>query len=145
MTLDRIFAAARARSLVPLPFVGNVGSRASARWLSSGTVKQGSALGDFTGAGLPRQADLLVVVGVISHKAAPTLQRFYARMADPSYVLWVRAHDGAAPPAGYCSAADVAELVPVDVVIEGDPPTAESVEAGLALLRERVRTRRGEP
>lgn len=142
MSLERIFALARSRSLVPLPFVGAVGSRASAKWLSAGAV---SSLGDFVGAG-PRQADLLVVIGEISHKAAPTLQRLHARMADPSYVLWVRAHDGGRARAlGYATAADVAKLLPVDVVIEGDPPSADGIEEGLELLRERVRTRRGKP
>lgn len=142
MSLEGIFAFARARSLVPLPFVGAVGSRASARWLQAGATH---ALGDFVGAGLPRQADLLIVVGEVSHKAAPTLQRLYARMADPSYVLWVKAHDEASPGAGYTVVPSVTEIVPVDVVIEGDPPTAEAVEAGVRLLRERVRTRRGQP
>jgi NADH:ubiquinone oxidoreductase subunit B-like Fe-S oxidoreductase len=142
MSLERVFALARARSLVPLPFVGTVGSRASARWLQAGATH---ALGDFIGAGLPRQADLLVVVGEVSHKAAPTLQRLYARMADPSYVLWVKAHDDRARGAGYTTVPSVTDLVPVDVVIEGDPPTADGVDAGLALLRERVRTRRGQP
>lgn len=139
MSLERIFSAARARSLVPLPFVGALGSRASARWLASGTV---NALGDFVGAGLPRQADLLLVVGDVSHKAAPTLQRLHARMADPSYVLWLRASDGRARCAAYATAPDVADLLPVDVIIEGDPPTADAIEAGLELLRERVRERR---
>lgn len=139
MSFERIFSAARARSLVPLPFVGAVGSRASARWLSSGTV---NALGDFVGAGLPRQADLLVVVGAVSHKAAPTLQRLHARMADPSYVLWVRASDGRSRGAGYACAPNVSDLVPVDVIIEGDPPLPAAVEEGLVLLRQRVRERR---
>lgn len=142
MILERLFARARARSLVPLPFIGTVGSRAAARWLDSGAVH---ALGDFSGAGLPRQADLLVVVGDVSHKAAPTLQRLYARMADPSYVLWVTAHDGEARGAGYATVPSVTEIVPVDVVIEGSPPTAEAIDEGLTRLRERVRLRRGQP
>lgn len=142
MSLEPLFAYARSRSLVPLPFVGSVGSRASARWLESGAAH---ALGDFVGAGLPRQADLLVVVGEVSHKAAPTLQRLYARMADPSYVLWVTTHDDGPRGAGYATSPSVTALVPVDVVIEGDPPSDEAIAEGVARLRQRVRERGRQP
>lgn len=142
MSLEPIFAFARSRSLVPLPFIGAVGSRASARWLAGGAVH---AFGDLVGAGLPRQADLLVVVGEVSHKAAPTLQRLYARMADPSYVLWVTVRDIGVRTAGYAIAPSVTELLPVDVVIEGDPPTAAAIDEGMARLRERVRERGAPP
>lgn len=140
MSLPRVFSFARARSLVPVPFVGTVSSRASARWLSQASIH---SLGDFRGAGLPRQADLLVIVGEVSHKAAPVLQRLYARMADPSYVLHIRARPaGRANIAGYCTVDELAEVMPVDVVIDGDPPDDEAIESGLGRLRERVTTRR---
>jgi NADH:ubiquinone oxidoreductase subunit B-like Fe-S oxidoreductase len=140
MSLLPIFSFARAKSLVPLPFIGTVSSRASARWLSQAAL---SSLGDLSGAGLPRQADLLVVVGEISHKAAPVLQRLYARMADPCYVLHIRGRAaGKTSDAGYCTINELAEVVPVDVTIEGDPPDDDAMAAGLERLRDRVTTRR---
>jgi NADH:ubiquinone oxidoreductase subunit B-like Fe-S oxidoreductase len=94
------------------------------------------------GAGLPRQADLLIVIGDVTHKAAPVLQRLHARMADPSYVLWVRTQEAGAPrPALYPTAADVTALVPVDVTLEGDPPSPAAALDALARLRQRVRAR----
>src|SRR3970282_2099442 len=54
------------------------------------------------GAGLPRfsprQADVLFVVGTISHKMAPILQRIYDQMADPK---WVVAFGVCTSPAGF--------------------------------------------
>src|SRR2546428_8563432 len=46
---------------------------------------------DRFGAGLPRfsprQADVLFVVGTISHKIAPVLVRIYEQMAEPKWVV----------------------------------------------------------
>ncbi len=46
---------------------------------------------DRFGAGLPRfsprQADVLFVVGTISHKLAPVLKRIYDQMAEPKWVV----------------------------------------------------------
>src|ERR1041385_3302450 len=46
---------------------------------------------DRFGAGLPRfsprQADVLMVVGTISHKIAPVLRRIYDQMASPKWVV----------------------------------------------------------
>ena len=46
---------------------------------------------DRFGAGLPRfsprQADVLFVVGTISHKMAPVLKRIHDQMADPNWVV----------------------------------------------------------
>ena len=35
----------------------------------------------------PRQADVLFVVGTISHKIAPVLRRVYDQMAEPKWVV----------------------------------------------------------
>src|SRR4029079_2273208 len=46
---------------------------------------------DRFGAGLPRfsprQADVLFVVGTISHKMAPVLKRIYDQMCEPKWVV----------------------------------------------------------
>ena len=43
----------------------------------------GAALPRFT----PRQADLLMVVGTITHRLAPVLHRVWEQMADPKWVV----------------------------------------------------------
>jgi NADH:ubiquinone oxidoreductase subunit B-like Fe-S oxidoreductase len=138
---DGIFRWARASSLVPLAFVGAVGSRRSALWLEAASIR---GLGDLQGAGLPRQADVLVVVGDVTQKSAPLLQRLHARMADPSYVLHVRAgpRPEDRPLTGYALVQELSEVLPVDVVIEGDPPDDDALAEGLALLRTHVRAAR---
>lgn len=37
----------------------------------------------------PRQADMIMVAGTITHKMAPVLKRLYDQMADPKYVIAV--------------------------------------------------------
>ena len=37
----------------------------------------------------PRQADLIMVLGTITHRMAPVLRRLYDQMADPKYVIAV--------------------------------------------------------
>ena len=37
----------------------------------------------------PRQADMIMVLGTITHKMAPVLKRLYDQMAEPKYVVAV--------------------------------------------------------
>lgn len=134
--LDGVFSWALAQSLVPMPFIGTVPTRRAATWLAPGVT---SSLGAFVGAGQPRQADLLIVVGTVSQKAAPVLQRLHARMAEPAFVLHIEA--GSAR--GYANVEDVGSIIPIDVVIRGEQPSADDVQEGLVRLREVVR--RGRP
>lgn len=138
--LDRVFAWARASSLVALPYVGSLPSRSFTPWLHASLPPD---LAGLSRGGSPRQADLLVVVGQISQKLAPSLQRTYARMADPSYVLHIRApRTSASPPASYALVERLEEILPVDVVVEGDPPERDALERGLELLSRRIREKR---
>jgi|GEM_PF-2346582 len=88
----------------------------------------------------PEQADLLVVVGDISHKFAPVVQDIWARMSAPSWVL----HLGVLPttsssPVSYALVDSLHEVVPVTVRIEGLPPSKDALERGLQALRVRMR------
>jgi NADH-quinone oxidoreductase subunit B len=131
-----VFRWARARSLVVFPFVGALPSRRFAGWVSPEGVAERIPLPQGRS---PRQADVLLVVGDVPHKLAPVVQRAYLRMAKPSYVLHVTS--SAPPPPGYALVPRLEEILPVDVRVEGDPPSAEALERGLAALRRRVRRR----
>jgi NADH-quinone oxidoreductase subunit B len=87
----------------------------------------------------PRQADLLWVVGTISQRQAPVLQRIYAQMADPK---WVLAFGTCASCGGfydnYTTLAGIDKVIPCDVYVPGCPPRPEAVLDGLLLLQDKI-------
>jgi NADH-quinone oxidoreductase subunit B len=95
----------------------------------------GAALPRFS----PRQADLLMVVGTISHKQAPILVKVYNQMAEPK---WVMAFGVCAVSGGfynnYATVQGIDTLIPVDVYVPGCPPRPEMVLDGLMKLQEKV-------
>ena len=105
---------------------------------------------DRFGAGLPRfsprQADVLFVVGTISHKMAPVLKRIYDQMAEPKWVVSF----GVCTCTGgfydnYATVMGIDTIIPVDVYIPGCPPRPESVLDGLLKLQAKIQARpRGE-
>ncbi len=92
----------------------------------------GAALPRFT----PRQSDLLMVVGTITHKLAPVLVRVYEQMAEPK---WVVAFGACASSGGfydnYTTVAGIDKLIPVDMYIPGCPPRPETVIDALMRLQ----------
>ncbi len=90
----------------------------------------------------PKQADLLIVSGLISYKAAPHLREVYESMLSPKYVLAIGAcaSCGGAfgPDTSYSSVAGVDKIVPVDVYVPGCPPRPESIMNGLITLQEKI-------
>lgn len=135
--VERVFAWARASSLTALPVRGSFCSRAMDSWLQANLPAELSmlALG-----GSPKQADLLVVLGEVSHKLAPHLQRLHARMADPCFVLHIR--NLAVTSIPYALVSNLHEILPVDVLIEGSPPGSDETEAGLMELRRKIQEKR---
>lgn len=95
----------------------------------------GAALPRFS----PRQADLLMVVGTISHKQAPILVKVYNQMAEPK---WVFAFGVCAVSGGfydnYATVQGIDTLIPVDIYVPGCPPRPEMVIDGLIRLQEKV-------
>src|SRR3954470_3366507 len=82
---DALVGWARKFSIFPYPFVT---ACCGMEFMSvSSTIydtdRSGAALPRFT----PRQADLMMVVGTISHKQAPVLLRVYEQMCEPKWVM----------------------------------------------------------
>lgn len=105
----------------------------------------GSTFGLAPGTYTTAQADLLVVIGHVTHKLAPVLQRIHGGMADPSLVVQI----AVSPPEvteryGYALALRLDQIIPVDVVVPGVPPQRPDMERGLQELTRRALGRRSQ-
>ncbi len=87
----------------------------------------------------PRQSDLLMVVGTVTHKQAPILRQVYLQMCEPK---WVIAYGVCASSGGFYRNYHVVQgidtIIPVDVVIPGCPPRPEAVLDAIMMLQEKV-------
>ncbi len=101
----------------------------------------GAALPRFT----PRQADLLMVVGTITHRLAPLLRRVYDQMAEPKWVVSFGACTSSGGPYNnYAVVQGIDTILPVAVYIPGCPPRPEAVLDALIKLQDRVQNERGD-
>ena len=89
----------------------------------------------------PRQADMIMVAGTITHKMAPVLKRLYDQMADPKYVVAVGgcAICGGPFQKSYHVLQGVDKILPVDVYIPGCPPRPEALLYGMMQLQRKVK------
>jgi NADH-quinone oxidoreductase subunit B len=101
----------------------------------------GAALPRFT----PRQSDLLMVVGTITHRLAPVLRRVWEQMAEPKWVVSFGACTSSGGPYNnYAVVQGIDTIIPVHLYIPGCPPRPEAVLDGLIKLQERVQKERGD-
>lgn len=100
----------------------------------------GAALPRFT----PRQSDLLMVVGTITHRLAPVLRRVWEQMAEPKWVVSFGACTSSGGPYNnYAVVQGIDTIIPVHLYIPGCPPRPEAVLDGLIKLQNRVQEERG--
>ena len=145
-TLDAAVGWARKYSIFQYPFVT---ACCGMEYMSTASAHYDI---DRFGAGFPRfsprQADVLFVVGTISHKIAPVLRRVYDQMVAPK---WVVAFGVCTCTGGfynnYATVQGIDTILPVDLYIPGCPPRPEAVLQGLVLLQKKIQSqgRRGAP
>lgn len=88
----------------------------------------------------PRQADLLIVSGRVSHKMAKPLRQVYDQMLEPKWVIAM----GACSSSGgmfnnYAILQGVDKIVPVDIHVPGCPPRPEALLEGIVRLQEKIK------
>jgi len=81
----------------------------------------------------PRHADLLLVTGPVSRHMEAALHRTYAAMPEPKLVIAVGecGANGGEFGISYASCGAVANVIPVDAVIRGCPPTPLDLMRGI--------------
>lgn len=137
--LDDLINWGRSNSLWPLTFAT---SCCGIEFMSVGAARYDFARFGFEVArASPRQADMIMVAGTITHKMAPVLKRLYDQMADPKYVIAVGgcAISGGPFKKSYHVLCGVDKILPVDVYIPGCPPRPESLLYGMMQLQRKVK------
>jgi len=89
----------------------------------------------------PRQADVLVITGVVTRQCAPRLRTIYEQMPSPKFVMAI----GACACSGgvfhdcYGVFRRLDKLIPVDVYVPGCPPKPEAMLEGITKMLEKMR------
>jgi Ni,Fe-hydrogenase III small subunit len=84
----------------------------------------------------PRHADVLTVTGPVTKNMREALLRTYDAMPDPKWVVAVGgcARDGGVFAGSYAVAGAVSDVIPVDLHVDGCPPSPISLLKGLLAL-----------
>ena len=138
-TIDQLFQWARKSSLFPMTFgLACCAIEMIATFMAKHDLDRFGLIGQ-VGA-TPRQSDLMIVSGTVTTKMAPAVQRLWAQMPEPK---WVISMGGCATCGGpyyrYPTVMQgVDQCIPVDVYIGGCPPRPEALIHGILKLQEKI-------
>ena len=140
-SIDWILNNARANSLWPLTFATSCcGIEMMHTVASDNDIAR---FGSEVFRGSPRQADLLICAGTITHKMAPVLLRLYEQMAEPKYVIAMGActcGGGMFCDNSYSVIRGIDKIIPVDIYLPQCPPKPEALIDAVRKLQEKIVT-----
>jgi len=135
-SLDKVVNWSRSRSMWPMTF--------GLACCAIEMMATGAARHDLDRMGVmfrasPRQADVIIIAGTVTHKMLPVIQTVYEQMPEPKYVVAM----GACASSGgvfdtYSVVQGIDAVLPVDVYIPGCPPRPEGLLYALIQLQEKI-------
>ena len=139
-SIDYILNWSRANSLWPLTFATSCCGIEMMQTVASNNdiARFGSEI--FRGS--PRQADLLICAGTITHKMAPALLRLYEQMPEPKYVIAMGActcGGGMFAETSYSVVKGIDKIIPVDIYLPMCPPNPESLINAIQKLQTEIK------
>ncbi len=139
-SLDKLYNWARSNSVWPMTFATSCcGIEMMSTSVSNFDI---SRFGSEVFRATPRQSDVIITAGTITHKMAPALVRLYEQMPEPKYVIAMGActvTGGMYENDSYSVVRGVDRLIPVDVYLPGCPPRPEALIDALVQLQKKIR------
>jgi len=139
-SIDFILNWSRANSLWPLTFATSCcGIEMMQTVASNNDIAR---FGSEVFRGSPRQADLLICAGTITHKMAPALLRLYEQMAEPKYVIAMGActcGGGMFAETSYSVVRGIDKIIPVDIYLPMCPPKPEALLDAIRKLQNNIK------
>lgn len=139
-SIDYILNNSRANSLWPLTFATSCcGIEMMHTVASDNDIAR---FGSEVFRGSPRQADLLICAGTITHKMAPVLLRLYKQMPEPKYVIAMGActcGGGMFCDTSYSVIRGIDKIIPVDIYLPQCPPKPEALLDAIVKLQKKIK------
>lgn len=139
-SIDYILNWGRANSLWPLTFATSCCGIEMMQTVAS--HNDIARFGSEVFRGSPRQADLLICAGTITHKMAPALLRLYEQMAEPKYVIAMGActcGGGMFCETSYSVIRGIDKIIPVDIYLPMCPPKPEALLDAIKKLQTNIK------
>jgi NADH-quinone oxidoreductase subunit B len=143
-SLDTVFSWARGNSVWPVTF--GLACCAIEMMATGASRYDIDRFGSGPFRATPRQADLMIVAGTVTHQMASRVKLLYDQMPEPKYVISMGSCSNAGGPYwehGYSVLKGVDKIIPVDVYVTGCPPRPEALLDALIYLQNQIKKRNG--